>query len=54
VEGEDAFNDDDRVGCDGVEVAEYAGMGFEVVDGTLNGLAVGEAADVLYDEFGFE
>ncbi len=29
-------------------------MGFEVVDGTLDGLAGGEAADVLDDEFGLE
>ncbi len=54
VEGEDAFDDDDGGGGDGVEAVGDAGVGFEVVDGAVDRLAGGEAADVFDDELGFE
>ena len=41
-------------GGDGVVELGDTGVGFEVVDGALDGSAGGEAADVLDDEFGFE
>ena len=41
VEGEDAFDDDDAGGSDGVGLAGDAGVSFEVVDRALDGQAAG-------------
>ncbi len=54
VEGEDAFDEDNAGGDEGVGAAGDAGVGAEVVDRALDGLAGGEGADVLEDEFGLE
>ncbi len=53
VQGENAFHDDYAGRRDGVETVG-ARVGLEVVDGALDGLAVGEFADVFDDEFRFE
>ena len=54
VQGEDAFDDDDSGGGDGVKGVGDSGVGGEVVDGPLNGLAGGEGAYVGEDELGLE
>ncbi len=54
VEGEDAFDENEFGGGDGLEGFGDAGVGGKVVDGALDGMAGGERADVLDDELGFE
>ncbi len=54
VQGEDAFDDDDVGRGDEVEGACDAGVRLEVVDGAVDGLTLGEGADVFDDEFGLE
>ena len=54
VEGEDAFDDDHGAGCDGGEGFGHAGVGLEVVDGALNGVSLGEGAEVGDEKLGLE
>ena len=54
MEREDAFDDDETCGGDGLEGAEDAGVGREIVNGTLDGAAGGERADVLDEELALE
>jgi hypothetical protein len=54
MESEDAFYDDYARGCDGVKGSGSAGVGFEIVDGALDGVVGGEGADVLDEELGLE
>ena len=54
VEGEDAFDDDEGAWVDPVEGAGDAGVGAEVVARALDGVALGEGADVGDEELGFE
>ena len=54
VEGEDAFDEDDAGGGDGVEGVGNAGVAGEIVDGTLDGEALRERSDVVDEELGFE
>ncbi len=54
MEGEDTLDDDDAFRGDGFEGFGDAGVGLEVVDGAVDGLARGEAAEVLDEEFAFE
>jgi hypothetical protein len=50
VEGEDAFDDEDGGGGYGLGAVSHAGVGGEVVDGALDGAAVGEVGDVPGEE----
>ncbi len=54
VERENAFDEDDAGGDDGVEDAGDAGVVGEIVTRTLDGVAVAEAVDVLDEELGFQ
>ena len=54
MEGEDAFYDDEGAGDDGGEGVGDATVGFEVVDGSVDGLAFREGAEVGDEELGFE
>ncbi len=54
VKGEDSFDDDVAAGRNGGGGIGDAAVGSEVVDWALNGLAAGEAADVLDEELGFQ
>ena len=54
MEREDAFDEDEVGGDDGLERAGDAGVRAEVVDRALDGLAGGEGADVLDEELGLE
>lgn len=50
VEGEDAFDEDNVARGHGMGAAGDAGVGGEVVDGGVDGLAGGEGFDVLCEE----
>ena len=54
VHGEDAFDDDEVGGGDGVKRAGDAGVGAEVVDGSLDGVAFGEGAEMRDKELAFK
>ena len=54
VKGEDAFYDDEGTRGDLVEGVRDAGVCGEVVAGAVNGVALGEGADVGDEELGLE
>jgi hypothetical protein len=54
VESEDSFYDDDARRCDDVKGFGDAGVGLEIVNGALDGVAGGQGVDMLDEELGFE
>src|ERR1700683_2331401 len=51
---EDAFDEDEAGGGEGIKDAKDAGVGGEIVDGALDGLAGSERAYVLDEQLAFE
>jgi hypothetical protein len=54
VEGEDTFDEEDLSGSDGLGAVGDAGVCGEVVEGTGDGLVIGQGGDVLDEEGVFE